>query len=186
MQRIGFIAYPNFQVLSLCTVSVFECANILAPEPLYDLHMVSEAGGTIRTSCGLALETKKFDDTEFDTLIVLGTLVDKPTFSPGLLSYVKNAPKRARRVASICTGALVLAEAGLLENRRVTTHWAYARPGARPVSILYWPWSRKTRERNWRGRCRESWSCTIDAAVARHNIPRCLNSSRSRTASRAP
>jgi transcriptional regulator GlxA family with amidase domain len=126
MQRIGFIAYPNFQVLSLCTVSVFECANMLAPEPQYDLHILSETGGTIQTSCGLTLETEKFDETEFDSLIVLGTLVDKPNFSPGLISYVESAPRRARRVASICTGALVLAEAGLLENRRATTHWAYA------------------------------------------------------------
>jgi transcriptional regulator GlxA family with amidase domain len=127
MRRIGFIAYPNFQVLSLCTVSAFEAANILAREQLYELEMLSEAGGFIRTSSGLAVETKKFDESEFDTLIVLGTLVDSPTFSPGLLSYVKDSPSKARRVASICTGALVLAQAGLLDHRRATTHWAYAR-----------------------------------------------------------
>jgi len=127
MRRIGFIAFPSFQVLSLSTLSVFECANMLAQEPLYELHIVSEMGGPIRTSSGLVLETETFDETEFDTLIVLGTLVAKPIFSSGLIEYVRNAPRRVRRVASICTGALVLAEAGLLGGRRVTTHWAYAR-----------------------------------------------------------
>src|SRR5580658_3080758 len=126
MQRIGFIAYDYFQVLSLCTISVFECANMLAPRPLYELNMLSEYGGLVQTSSGLTLATKKFDDEEFDTLIVLGTLVDNPTFSSGLVEFVRSAPMRARRVASICTGALVLAEAGLLDDRRATTHWAYA------------------------------------------------------------
>ena len=120
MRRIGFIAFPNFQVLSLSTLSVFECANMLAPEPLYGVRILSETGGPIRTSSGLALETERFDEKEFDTLIVLGTLVDEPTFSPGLLAYVRDAPQKARRVASICTGALVLAEAGLLHDRRVS------------------------------------------------------------------
>jgi transcriptional regulator GlxA family with amidase domain len=127
MQRVGFIAYPEFQILSLCTVSVFECANMLSRQgPLYELRMLSETGGPIRTSSGLTLHTEKFGDDQFDTLIVLGTLVDKPTFSPGLIEFMKSAPKRSRRVASICTGALALAEAGLLDDRRATTHWAYA------------------------------------------------------------
>lgn len=127
MLRVGLIAYPEFQILSLCTVSVFECANMLSREPIYELHMLSETGGPIRTSSGLTLETKKIDDGEFDTLIVLGTLVENPTFSPGLVEFMKSAPKRARRVSSICTGSLLLAEAGLLDDRRATTHWAYAR-----------------------------------------------------------
>jgi transcriptional regulator GlxA family with amidase domain len=127
MRRVGFIAFPNFQVLSLSTISVFECANMVAQEPLYDLHILSETGGLIRTSSGLTVETETFGDNDFDTLIVLGTLVPKPIFSRDLLAYVRNAPRKARRVASICTGALVLAEAGLLDGRRVTTHWAYAR-----------------------------------------------------------
>src|SRR5215510_2259258 len=61
MRRIGFIAFPNFQVLSLSTLSVFECANMLAPEPLYDVLILSETGGPIRTSSGLTLETERFD-----------------------------------------------------------------------------------------------------------------------------
>jgi transcriptional regulator GlxA family with amidase domain len=97
VQRIGFIAFPNFQLLSLSTIAVFECANMLPQEPLYSLHILSETGGLIRTSSGLIVETEAFDESEFDTLIVLGTLLDKPTFSSGLVAYVRNAPSKARR-----------------------------------------------------------------------------------------
>jgi transcriptional regulator GlxA family with amidase domain len=74
MQRIGFIAFPNFAILALSTVSVFEFANSLAREPLYDLHLLSETGGRIQTSSGLSVETEMLDETMFDTLIVLATL----------------------------------------------------------------------------------------------------------------
>lgn len=125
MRRIGCIAYPDFHVLSLSILSVFEGANRLARDPLYELHILSENGGSVRTSGGLSLETEALDESEFDTLIVLGTLRERPSFSAGLVGYLREASSRARRVASICTGALALAEAGLLDDRQATTHWAY-------------------------------------------------------------
>jgi transcriptional regulator GlxA family with amidase domain len=126
MQRIGFLVSPGFQMMSFAALSVFEFANFTAGEQLYDLRVVSEAGGSVRNSIGMAIETEAFDEPDFDTLIACGTPQAGPS-TPGVLAYIRRALGQSRRVASICTGAFVLAEAGLLDGRRATTHWANAR-----------------------------------------------------------
>jgi transcriptional regulator GlxA family with amidase domain len=126
MQRIGFLLYPGFQVMSLAAVSVFEFANLEAGTGVYDLCFLSETGGRVVSSIGLPMDTQAFGEQRLDTLLVTGTPgLTEP--SPGICRYVREALTQTRRLASICTGAIVLAEAGVLDGRRVTTHWAVAR-----------------------------------------------------------
>src|SRR3981189_2673257 len=126
MQRIGFIVLPGFQMLSVTALSVFELANWEIGEPVYDFHLLSETGGSIRSSIGISVATEPFDDTNFDTVMVGGSAV-AGALTPGVIKFLHQALKRSRRVASTCTGAFVLAEAGLLDGRRATTHWHRAR-----------------------------------------------------------
>jgi len=127
MRRITFVVYPGNSVIALAALSVFETANMFADDTPYEFRFVSETGGAVSSSLGVRLETVRFSDKPGDTLLVGGGTTSREAPTEGLIRFVRAAARTHRRVAAICTGAFVLAEAGLLDGRRATTHWTYAR-----------------------------------------------------------
>ncbi|MCV9947594.1 GlxA family transcriptional regulator [Rhizobium sp. BT-175] len=126
---IVFFVYPGFQMLDLSgPLSVFELAGKIAARDPYRIHIVSPAGGPVRSSCGLEILTKSAQPSYFDTLLVVGAgAPDTPVQEiRALAGAVETSSNGARRIASVCTGAFILAAIGRFEGKRVTTHWKYA------------------------------------------------------------
>lgn len=127
-RTIAFLVFDGFQILDLAgPLSVFELANARCGRPAYDLQTVSQNGGRVCSSAGLMVETATADQDSFDTVVVVG---GDGSFvaarDPVHAAMINAMSKRTRRMASVCTGAFVLASAALLEGKRVTTHWRHA------------------------------------------------------------
>lgn len=126
MQRVGFVTFPNFGAMGLATLSTFDHANLTKGEQVYEVTLVSETGGPVRSSAGFSVITEPFGEAVFDTLIIgASTQMAEPT--PGVVGFIRRSMRTARRIAAPCTGAFALAEAGALDGRRATTHWLFAR-----------------------------------------------------------
>jgi transcriptional regulator GlxA family with amidase domain len=126
MQQIGFVLFEGFHIITFAAMAVFEVTNKMLGEARYHVRLLSENGGFVRSSVGALVETEPFPEGRLDTVIVGGG-ARLGASTPAVLDFVRNAPRIARRVASTCIGAFTLAEAGLLDGRKATTHWSHAK-----------------------------------------------------------
>lgn len=126
--RVGFVVFDGVTMLDVSGPSeVLHQAGQLGPG--YELVLISAHGGDVSTSTGLALSgtVTPREAGALDTVVVAGgeRLAERPV-AEELLAATRVVAARAWRVASVCTGAFVLAELGLLDGRRASTHWRHA------------------------------------------------------------
>jgi transcriptional regulator GlxA family with amidase domain len=134
-KRIAMLAYPGVQMLDVMgPLEVFaRTSRWLRDEKgrsddAYTVEILGLARGPFRASSGLRLYADRaFHETGrgIDTLLVAGGAGTRRHLTrPELIRWLARQPRQVRRLASVCTGAFFLAEAGLLDGRRATTHWA--------------------------------------------------------------
>ena len=129
MRRIVIVAFPGVQTLDVVgPAEVFLMADRLANGGEYAVEVVASSADALTTGSGLKLLPHRSlagVRGPIDTLLVAGgTGVVAAQSDERLMRWIRSAAPRARRVASVCSGAFLLAEAGLLDGCRATTHWA--------------------------------------------------------------
>ena len=131
-RAVEFVAFENVQALDVAgPLQVFATANDLAglerrARP-YSLSLVAGRSGLVASSSGLKFHAEPLPATDapLDTLIVAGGYgVDRACQDRNLIEWLKLRAATARRLCSVCSGALILAQAGLLAGRRAATHWS--------------------------------------------------------------
>ncbi|MGZ5014116.1 MAG: AraC family transcriptional regulator [Methylobacter sp.] len=136
IRRVGIVVFPGAEVLDITgPMEVFTFANNglqrsgLCSDTAYPIEVLAANPGPITTSCGLQIiATKAYSEIsdDIDTLVIAGTPdVDCLLCDPALQSWVKSIAPQVRRLVSVCTGAFLLAESGLLDGLRATSHWDY-------------------------------------------------------------
>jgi transcriptional regulator GlxA family with amidase domain len=127
-RRVVIVTFASAQILDVTgPLEVFSSASRQLPDVRYRTEVASTSGGPVLASCGLELATTPLTAVTgpVDTLLVAGGRdMHAACADADLLHHVRRLSAGARRVTSVCSGAFVLAAAGLLDGHRATTHWA--------------------------------------------------------------
>ncbi|MFI6041458.1 GlxA family transcriptional regulator [Nocardia sp. NPDC051321] len=132
-RRVGILVFDGVKMLDFAgPAEVFVEANQTVPG--YEVVLVSADGQAVQTSIGARIEVgaAAADAGRFDTVVLPGSELPPAKFvTPELIAAARHLSWNTRRLASICSGAFVLAELGLFDGRRATTHWKFAADLAR-------------------------------------------------------
>jgi transcriptional regulator GlxA family with amidase domain len=126
--RVVIVGFPSAQILDITgPLEVFSTASRFLSIPRYATQLVSTGGGPVLSTSGLEFATAPIEEVlgDIDTLVVSGGRdMDDAAADSDLVGNIRRLAANSRRVTSVCSGAFLLAAAGLLDGRRATTHWA--------------------------------------------------------------
>lgn len=129
--EIGILVFPEVEVLDFAgPFEVFSVASRIAHSVIgvaapFRVSIVGASGASVMARHGLGVcpHVGFHDAPQFDLLVVAGGVVEQPLGDPATLDWIRQQDRGAALTASVCTGAFVLAKAGLLDGLKATTHW---------------------------------------------------------------
>ena len=123
-RRLAVVIFPGFQLLDAAgPIAAFEIAGRHQPGA-YEIHVVAPEPGLVASTSGVSFQAEALSRGPWDTVMVVGGDATRAVKEfTAIVEWLRKVRRTARRMTSVCSGAYFLAEAGILDGRRATTHW---------------------------------------------------------------